>query len=39
LEHTLAINLAAPFLLAQQVLPGMIERRFGRVLFVSSIAG
>ena len=36
---TLAINLTAPFLLAQQVLPGMIERRFGRVLFVSSIAG
>jgi 3-oxoacyl-[acyl-carrier protein] reductase len=36
---TLAINLTAPFLLAQQVLPGMIERKFGRVLFISSIAG
>jgi 3-oxoacyl-[acyl-carrier protein] reductase len=36
---TLAVNLTAPFLLAQRVLPGMIERRFGRVLFVSSVAG
>jgi 3-oxoacyl-[acyl-carrier protein] reductase len=35
---TLAVNLTAPFLLAQQVLPGMIERRFGRILFVSSLA-
>jgi 3-oxoacyl-[acyl-carrier protein] reductase len=36
---TLAVNLTAPFLLAQQVLPGMIERKFGRILFISSIAG
>ena len=36
---TLAINLTAPFLLAQQVLPGMLEKRFGRVLFISSVAG
>jgi 3-oxoacyl-[acyl-carrier protein] reductase len=36
---TLAVNLTAPFLLAQQVLPGMVEKRFGRVLFISSIAG
>ena len=35
---TLAVNLTAPFLLAQQVLPAMIERRFGRILFVSSVA-
>jgi 3-oxoacyl-[acyl-carrier protein] reductase len=35
---TLAVNLTAPFLLAQQVLPSMIERRFGRLLFVSSVA-
>ena len=35
---TLAVNLTAPFLLTQQVLPGMVERRFGRVLFISSIA-
>jgi 3-oxoacyl-[acyl-carrier protein] reductase len=36
---TLAINLTAPFLLAQHVLPAMVEKRFGRVLFISSIAG
>jgi 3-oxoacyl-[acyl-carrier protein] reductase len=35
---TLTVNLTAPFLLAQQVLPGMIERKFGRILFVSSVA-
>ncbi len=35
---TLAVNLTAPFLLAQQVLPGMVERRFGRILFISSVA-
>jgi len=35
---TLAVNLTAPFLLAQQVLPRMIERRFGRILFISSVA-
>jgi 3-oxoacyl-[acyl-carrier protein] reductase len=37
-NSTLAINLTAPFLLAQQVLPGMVDRRFGRVLFISSVA-
>jgi 3-oxoacyl-[acyl-carrier protein] reductase len=36
---TLAVNLTAPFLLAQHVLPGMIGRKFGRILFISSIAG
>jgi 3-oxoacyl-[acyl-carrier protein] reductase len=36
---TLAVNLTAPFLLAQRVLPGMVERGFGRVLFISSVAG
>lgn len=35
---TLAVNLTAPFLLAQQVLPGMIQRKFGRILFISSVA-
>jgi 3-oxoacyl-[acyl-carrier protein] reductase len=38
-NKTLAVNLTAPFLLAQQVLPGMLEKRFGRVLFISSVAG
>jgi 3-oxoacyl-[acyl-carrier protein] reductase len=37
-DRTLATNLRAPFLLAQRVLPRMRERRFGRVLFVSSVA-
>jgi 3-oxoacyl-[acyl-carrier protein] reductase len=35
---TLAVNLTAPFLLAQQVLPAMVEKGFGRVLFISSVA-
>jgi 3-oxoacyl-[acyl-carrier protein] reductase len=38
-DQTLAINLRAPFLLAQRVLPQMKERGFGRSLFVSSVAG
>jgi 3-oxoacyl-[acyl-carrier protein] reductase len=37
-DRTLAINLRAPFLLAQAVLPGMRERGFGRILFISSVA-
>lgn len=37
-DRTLAINLRAPYLLAREVLPGMRERRFGRILFMSSIA-
>lgn len=37
-DEAYAINLRAPFLLAQRVLPGMRERGFGRILFTSSIA-
>jgi len=37
-DRTLAINLRAPFFLAQAVLDGMRERGWGRVLFVSSTA-
>jgi 3-oxoacyl-[acyl-carrier protein] reductase len=37
-DHTMAINLRAPFLLAQAVVPGMRERRFGRIVFISSVA-
>ncbi|GII53157.1 3-oxoacyl-ACP reductase [Planotetraspora thailandica] len=37
-ERTIAVNLRAPFLLAQRVVPGMAERGYGRVLFMSSIA-
>jgi 3-oxoacyl-[acyl-carrier protein] reductase len=38
-DGTFAVNTRAPFLLARRVLPGMRERRFGRVLFMSSVAG
>jgi 3-oxoacyl-[acyl-carrier protein] reductase len=37
-DRTLAINLRAPFLLAQRTVPGMREQSFGRVLFISSVA-
>jgi gluconate 5-dehydrogenase len=35
----LDVNLTAPFLLAQQVAPGMIERGWGRIINISSILG
>jgi 3-oxoacyl-[acyl-carrier protein] reductase len=38
LDHTLAVNLRAPLLLAQRAVPAMSERGFGRVLLVSSVA-
>jgi 3-oxoacyl-[acyl-carrier protein] reductase len=37
-DEMIAVNLRAPFLLAQRVLPGMLERSFGRILFTSSVA-
>lgn len=37
-DSTVAINLRAPFLAAQAVLPGMRERGYGRILFMSSAA-
>jgi 3-oxoacyl-[acyl-carrier protein] reductase len=37
-ERTLAVNLTAPFLQAQAVIPGMRERGFGRILLISSVA-
>ncbi|MEU5314085.1 SDR family NAD(P)-dependent oxidoreductase [Streptomyces sp. NPDC021562] len=37
-DSTMAVNVRAPFLMAQAALPGMVERGWGRVLFVSSIA-
>jgi 3-oxoacyl-[acyl-carrier protein] reductase len=37
-EQTLAVNTTAPFILVSQLLPGMVERAYGRILFVSSIA-
>ena len=38
-DASYAVNLRAPFLLAQRALPAMIERGFGRLLFMSSVAG
>ena len=38
-DAMLAVNLRAPFLLARRTMPGMAERSFGRVLFMSSVAG
>jgi 3-oxoacyl-[acyl-carrier protein] reductase len=38
-DAMLAVNLRAPFLLARRAMPGMTERGFGRVLFMSSVAG
>jgi 3-oxoacyl-[acyl-carrier protein] reductase len=37
-DDSYAINLRAPFLLTQRTLPAMLERGFGRVLFMSSVA-
>ncbi len=37
-EHTFAVNTTAPWQLAQTVLPEMAARKYGRILFVSSVA-
>lgn len=37
-DQAMAVNLRAPFLLAQAVVPGMRDRRFGRIVFISSVA-
>ena len=37
-DEMIAVNLRAPFLLAQRVLPRMSDRKFGRILFMSSVA-
>jgi NAD(P)-dependent dehydrogenase (short-subunit alcohol dehydrogenase family) len=38
-RKTLDVNLTGSFLCAQAVAPGMIERRFGRIINISSQAG
>lgn len=38
-ELSLRLNLTAPYLLSKAVLPGMLQRRWGRILNVASIAG
>jgi 3-oxoacyl-[acyl-carrier protein] reductase len=37
-DETMHVNLRAAFLLAQRVVPGMRDRRWGRVIFLSSVA-
>lgn len=37
-ETTFAVNVTAPWQMAKAALPGMVDRGFGRVLFVSSVA-
>jgi 3-oxoacyl-[acyl-carrier protein] reductase len=39
LEAVLAVNLVAPWLWCKAVLPGMLQRRYGRIINVASIAG
>jgi NAD(P)-dependent dehydrogenase (short-subunit alcohol dehydrogenase family) len=38
-EETIAVNLTSAFLCARAVLPGMIERRSGKIINISSVAG
>lgn len=38
-DETMRINLDGPFHLSRFALPGMIERRYGRVVYISSTAG
>jgi NAD(P)-dependent dehydrogenase (short-subunit alcohol dehydrogenase family) len=38
-ERHLGVNVTGPYLLAQAVLPGMLERGWGRVVNVASLAG
>lgn len=38
-DETMAVNLRAPFLLAQAVVPGMIARKAGKIVNISSQAG
>jgi 3-oxoacyl-[acyl-carrier protein] reductase len=37
-ERAMHVNLRAPWLLTQAALPGMLERGFGRILYLSSVA-
>jgi short-subunit dehydrogenase len=39
IDRALTVNLRAPIMLAHALTPGMVERRRGHLLFVSSLAG
>jgi len=38
-DHMMAVNLRGPFICAQESLPDMIERGWGRIINISSIGG
>lgn len=38
-DHTLAVNLTGAYLCAKHALPSMIERRSGRIINITSVAG
>jgi len=38
-QRVLGINLTAPFVLSRELIPGMRERRFGRIVNITSRAG
>ena len=38
-SETMRVNLDGPFHLSRLVLPGMVQRKFGRIVFTSSTAG
>ena len=39
IEHVLQVDLISPLLLSRLVLPGMLERGYGRIINISSLAG
>src|SRR5580692_1343355 len=39
IEQVLQVDLISPLLLSRLLLPGMLERRYGRIINVSSLAG
>src|SRR5689334_11138608 len=39
LESVMAVNLVGPWLLCRAALPGMIQRKYGRIVNIASIAG
>jgi NAD(P)-dependent dehydrogenase (short-subunit alcohol dehydrogenase family) len=38
-EESLWVNLTVPYLLCKRVLPGMLERKWGRIINIASVAG
>ncbi|WP_299935884.1 SDR family NAD(P)-dependent oxidoreductase [uncultured Nitratireductor sp.] len=38
-RRTVEVNLVAPYLTCRALIPGMIERRYGRIVNIASIAG